>query len=79
MTNYHARMMNIQPPEFRFVQPIDYHEGHRDARHAAAEIALEADIEIADKDAEIARLKRMAYRLKSEHEKTCDCVWCVPF
>lgn len=54
MSDYHNRMMNIQvdaasmaeagkPRSLRFA----YKYGHRDARHAAAEIANEVDAEIA--------------------------------
>jgi REP element-mobilizing transposase RayT len=43
--NYHARMMNIQFPKYA-TTPMTYETGHRDARHAAAEIANEADAEI---------------------------------
>jgi hypothetical protein len=50
MSNYHGRIMNIQTvPESDFEPHMSrkdrlcYKEGHRDARHAAAEIALEAD------------------------------------
>jgi hypothetical protein len=42
--SYHARMMNIRKGQFG--NRPHYQEGHRDARHAAAEIALEADAEI---------------------------------
>ena len=38
---YHNRIMNI-----KMIGGEGYKEGHRDARHAAAEIALEADAEI---------------------------------
>lgn len=45
MSNFHGRLMNIpQPRGFRG----EYYEGHRDARHAAAEIGLEADALAAD-------------------------------
>lgn len=47
--NLHGQMMNIQPPT-RVGTPetnpaIAYKMGHRDARHAAAELALRADEE----------------------------------
>ena len=41
MSDYHARIMNI-PCEKRGL----YAQGHRDARHAAAEIVLEAQAEV---------------------------------
>lgn len=57
MSNYHNQIMNIQMPEDGRIkynldeQPditdvIAYKFGHRDARHAAAEIAAQADEEI---------------------------------
>ena len=62
--DYHGRIMNIEvdvasmaaagkPRSLRFA----FKAGHRDARHAAAEIANEADATIAAKAAEIARLR----------------------
>jgi chromosome segregation ATPase len=56
MSNYHGRMMNIPTTGRRSVA---YREGHRDARHAAAEIASEADAEIASLAAEVAELLDM--------------------
>lgn len=48
--NYHNRMMNIQDDVSGGMSPgenrVAYKVGHKDARHAAAEIALEADAEI---------------------------------
>lgn len=43
--SYHQRMMNIPCPTGRDTA-FDYVYGHRDARHAAAEIANEADAEV---------------------------------
>ena len=43
--NFHRQMMNLQVPRDR-VEGAGYFEGFRDARHAAAETALAADIEI---------------------------------
>ena len=52
MSNVHARIMNIAVPRDVSGQVIGwspaYLEGHRDARHAAAEIANEAGATIAD-------------------------------
>ena len=52
--DYHGRIMNIEclPPARMNQHPVDpecsaYRIGHRDARHAAAEIACEAQAEIA--------------------------------
>ncbi len=71
MSDFHARVMNIQAVEMckgksgaDRVRNLCYKEGHKSARHAAAEIANEADrairdagAAIASKDAEIARLR----------------------
>lgn len=48
--DYHSRIMNIERDPMKVAAaPKDaaYSCGHRDARHAAAEITLEADAEIA--------------------------------
>jgi hypothetical protein len=42
MSDYHGRIMNIPTTEWG----ASYKHGHRDARHAAAEIALEAAAEV---------------------------------
>lgn len=62
--DYHGRIMNIEqtPPAYINNHPTDsrhnaYSVGHRDARHAAAEIVCEADKALREKDAEIARLR----------------------
>lgn len=54
MSDYHNRMMNIQVDAASMAEAgkprslrLAYKYGHRDARHAAAEIALEAQAEIA--------------------------------
>lgn len=45
----HGRIMNIQHSQAAKRENwIDYAEGHRDARHAAAEIAIEGDALIAE-------------------------------
>lgn len=63
--SYHNRIMNIQslprmddPPE----SGVAYKFGHRDARHAAAEIANGADAEIARLKERIAELEPKAAR-----------------
>jgi len=63
--DYHGRIMNIEclPPARMNQHPVDpecsaYRIGHRDARHAAAEIACEAQAEIA--------------RLREALEKLCE-------
>lgn len=61
--DYHGRIMNIaaslETIERHLLARPDtaYRIGHRDARHAAAEIALEADAKLAAKEAKIARLR----------------------
>ncbi len=70
MSDFHGRVMNIEcNMSASICRPAEdtalaYKYGHRDARHAAAEIANEADrairdagAAIASKDAEIARLR----------------------
>ena len=58
-SNYHARIMNIRITNYtpEALTP-EYREGHRDARHAAAEIALEADV----------RVERLSDHLRSRGE-----------
>jgi hypothetical protein len=55
MTNFHSRIMNL--PFDRPISSPEYATGHRDARHAAAEIANEADA-LAVRLAEAERLLR---------------------
>lgn len=57
--DYHGRIMNIEcvvPDAIPSDPSVSFKYGHRDARHAAAEIALEADQNIAN----------LAYQLGSE-------------
>ena len=82
--DYHGRIMNVEvdvasmaaagkPRSLRFA----FKAGHRDARHAAAEIANEADAEIARitaaKDAEIARLREALRLVVAYDEMAIDC------
>lgn len=62
-SNYHGRMMNIavvlrqmlETTTNPYLDDVEtYKLGHRDARHAAAEIAAEADVRIAALDAQLA-------------------------
>lgn len=63
MSDYHGRIMNIERDPSVVGQMVQcqptaaYVFGHRDARHAAAEIVCEADKALREKDAEIARLR----------------------
>ena len=45
--NFHGRMMNIEYGVFG-TPSLEYRQGHKYARHAAAEIANEADARIAE-------------------------------
>lgn len=58
MSNYHARIMNI--PAYPDA-PFEYKEGHRDACHAAASIALEAETDIVWLRAEVERLRELVH------------------
>ncbi len=44
MSNFHSRIMNIPPNKKHSVDT--YSCGHKDARHAAAEIASDADVKL---------------------------------
>jgi hypothetical protein len=57
MSNFHSRIMNL--PFDRPISSPEYATGHRDARHAAAEIGNEADA-LAARLAEAERLLRQA-------------------
>ncbi len=61
--SYHNEMMNIQSAvedyDYMGCQVYSYNEGHLDARHAAAEIALKADKEIAELFKCVRRLRRV--------------------
>lgn len=59
MADYHARIMNLGAA---FIDGA-YLDGHRDARHAAAEIAVEADARIEALEAEVERLSRELDRI----------------
>jgi catalase len=62
--NYHGRIMNIPINHPKAMTSENYKEGHRDARHDAAEIANEAD-------AEIERL-RSALGASEAYAKECE-------
>jgi hypothetical protein len=62
MSNYHGRIMNVDyrrsGEKLMFAdssETMAYKEGHRDARHAAAEIAGEAEEEIDELKGELAK------------------------
>lgn len=71
MSDYHGRIMNIQ--HRRIAAPHNYVEGHRDARHAAAEIAAEADAELAAFKAERDRLREALERIVNEADHPLGC------
>lgn len=74
--DYHGRIMNIAARHPKTADVMTAHEhtvykyGHRDARHAAAEIALEADKALREKDAEIARLHSGAVDMLNWKDRT---------
>lgn len=55
MSDYHARIMNVAVPSTA-PDSSAYRLGHRDARHAAAEIASEAEGRIITLEAAVERL-----------------------
>jgi hypothetical protein len=59
--SYHGAMMNVQPKypngRVRMDCSMEYKEGHRDARHACADIANDADAEIAALRERVAKLE----------------------
>lgn len=64
MTTYHSRIMNIPRHSAGIVDAFDidsfeqgHRRGHKDAKHAAADIAGEADAEIARLQAQVAELR----------------------
>lgn len=57
--NFHSRMMNIRDGA-EGAASIEYKRGHRDARHAAAEIANEADAKIAELEIKLAHAQNVA-------------------
>jgi hypothetical protein len=69
MSNYHGRMVNIQAKHYpidspEWLDPAEEHGyriGHRDARHAAAEIANEADTRIEELESQLEPLRRIAF------------------
>lgn len=70
MRNFHQRMMNIRTPSSPLEGRSSFLRGHRDARHAAAEIALEADREIERLQADLSRLKlQLEQHQKSEAQR----------
>lgn len=75
--SYHNRIMNIPCNEQGdFVATALYKFGHRDARHAAAEIANEADAEIEQLRANIEALEAKVDAL-APHD-TCGCSYDKP-
>ena len=76
MSDFHGRMVNIQiTPESSLNLRDDtarslYKLGHRDARHAAAEIANEADRQIEELMSRLGRLQGMAETLREQQDET---------
>jgi hypothetical protein len=77
MSDYRDKTMNIQPPkpsEKGNSPGVEYKLGHRDARHAAAEIACEADAELTSLRDKLAEAEAIIGKLP----KTADGVTVVP-
>ena len=60
--SYSARITNLLAHPFT---PFEYKEGYRDARHAAASIALEAETDIVWLRAEVERLTALVRRVEA--------------
>jgi len=66
--NLHNEIMSIQSDPVKYVyeqQQNAYNSGHRDARHAAAELALKADAEI-DRLKSILRQQIIIYQVDDQ-------------
>ena len=73
VSDYHARTVNLSMTNFTpAALTYEYRQGHRDARHAAAEIALEAEAEVERLQARVqeleAALQLMVYRFETHLE-----------
>lgn len=66
--SYHAKMMNVQLPTDETTHH-GYKQGHRDARHACAEIASEADACIASLESRLAASEGACAGLRAALEK----------
>lgn len=75
--NYHGRMINIseaRAPLSTEPQKLTwFKQGHRCARHAAAEIANEADREIAELNVALSRWRAVAIDLAECHAANAEC------
>ena len=71
MMIYHGKMMNVQWTAIQYTDgvPFDYISGHKEARHACAGIALEADAEIAALKARIAELEQTICEVWYGHDE----------
>ena len=83
MSNYHGQIMNLPatPPPDVTESPVKdiriaYKTGHRDARHAAAELAIQADARIEEleqllkeRDRENLRLVAVVQAAREQGEK----------
>jgi uncharacterized small protein (DUF1192 family) len=68
MNDLHQRIINIPIPYDD--APFEYREGHRDARHAAAEIAAEGDARIEALETEVERLEAQNAALRGNPTST---------
>jgi len=78
MRDFHSRMMNIQVDRLNNQAESqggpeathDYMMGHKEARHAAAEIANEADTKITDLRCRLGRLEGVSRSLAEQRDET---------
>jgi hypothetical protein len=63
MSDYHSRIMNIPAGNPETV-PYHFKKGHQNARHAAAEIATEADAEIESLRSRLAAAEEKLHRIR---------------
>jgi uncharacterized protein YceH (UPF0502 family) len=65
MSNYHGQIMNLPVSQVTFSlcnnakEQSAYMAGHRDARHAAAELAIQADQRIDELEAKVIELQEI--------------------
>jgi len=71
--NLHNEIMNIQERKGTYNDEYCYKLGHRDARHAAAELSLKAEARIEELEAEIDKLKRDVKDIEREYLNSDAC------
>jgi hypothetical protein len=60
MMNLHQEIMNIPTIKGTYADEYCYKLGHRDARHAAAELSLKAEARIEELEEELKKTKELA-------------------